>query len=421
MRRVVGDRRRRHLHGPAALRDGAGRRAACRLAKIPTTAANQADGVLAAIARDRRRARPTSISSSTAPPPPPTPCSSARSARSGSITTRGLPRHAGARPAHAAQALRHDRHVRAADPARAAPRGRRAHERARRGGDAARRGGGRARPRARCSTPAARRSSSTSCTPTPTRRTSCAPGEIVRALWPNDYVTLGHALLSEYREYERGTTASVNAAVQPILDRYVRRLQGELAAQGFTRDLLVMNGNGGTVSARAGRARGGQDRDVGAGLGRDGGGGDAGAVGPRQRHHLRHGRHLHRRGADPRRRAGGLRRARRIDYGLPIHVPMVDVRTRRRRRRLDRLDRRRRHAAGRAGSRPAPSPARSATAAAARGRPSPTPTCVLGRLDPERLLAVARPRRRSSDVRAHLRATAGAAARPERRGRRPRP
>jgi N-methylhydantoinase A len=75
-------------------------------------------------------------------------------------------------------------------------------------------------------------------------------GEIVRALWPNGYVTLGHELLSEYREYERGTTASVNAAVQPILDRYVRRLQGELEARGFARDLLVMNGNGGTVSSR---------------------------------------------------------------------------------------------------------------------------------------------------------------------------
>ncbi|MET0651355.1 MAG: hydantoinase/oxoprolinase family protein, partial [Hyphomicrobiaceae bacterium] len=58
-------------------------------------------------------------------------------------------------------------------------------------------------------------------------------GEIARGLWPNEYVTLGHALLSEFREYERGTTASVNAAVQPILDRYVRRLQGELERQGF--------------------------------------------------------------------------------------------------------------------------------------------------------------------------------------------
>ena len=58
-------------------------------------------------------------------------------------------------------------------------------------------------------------------------------GEIARALWPNAYITLGHALLSEFREYERGTTASVNAAVQPILDRYVRRLQGELERAGL--------------------------------------------------------------------------------------------------------------------------------------------------------------------------------------------
>ncbi len=74
-------------------------------------------------------------------------------------------------------------------------------------------------------------------------------GEIAREVWPNDYVTLGHELLSEFREYERGTTASVNAAVQPILDRYVRRLQDDLRAKGFARDLLVMNGNGGTVPA----------------------------------------------------------------------------------------------------------------------------------------------------------------------------
>src|SRR5262249_36443970 len=75
-------------------------------------------------------------------------------------------------------------------------------------------------------------------------------GRIARQLWPNPYVTLGHQLLSEFREYERATTASVNAAVQPILDRYVRRLQSELKSEGFGRDLLVMNGNGGTVSAR---------------------------------------------------------------------------------------------------------------------------------------------------------------------------
>ena len=75
-------------------------------------------------------------------------------------------------------------------------------------------------------------------------------GKVLEGVWPNEYVTLGHQLLSEFREYERGTTASVNAAVQPILDRYVSRLLGDLEQKGFRRDLLVMNGNGGTVSAR---------------------------------------------------------------------------------------------------------------------------------------------------------------------------
>ena len=75
-------------------------------------------------------------------------------------------------------------------------------------------------------------------------------GEIARSLWPNGYVTLGHALLSESREYERGVTAAVNASVQPLLERYVARLADELAAKGYQRDLLVMNGNGGMVAAK---------------------------------------------------------------------------------------------------------------------------------------------------------------------------
>jgi N-methylhydantoinase A len=76
-------------------------------------------------------------------------------------------------------------------------------------------------------------------------------GEIARALWPSPYVTLGHSLLSESREYERGVTAAVNAAVQPLLERYVSNLAGRLAKGGYSRDLLVMNGNGGMVTAGA--------------------------------------------------------------------------------------------------------------------------------------------------------------------------
>ena len=74
--------------------------------------------------------------------------------------------------------------------------------------------------------------------------------EIAAEVWPNSHITIGHRLLSESREYERGVTAAVNAAVQPLLERYIARLQDELHARGYTRELLVMNGNGGMVSSR---------------------------------------------------------------------------------------------------------------------------------------------------------------------------
>ena len=72
---------------------------------------------------------------------------------------------------------------------------------------------------------------------------------IAADIWPNAHITMGHALLSESREFERGVTAAVNASVQPLLERYVSRLAGELKARGYARDLLVMNGNGGMVAA----------------------------------------------------------------------------------------------------------------------------------------------------------------------------
>ena len=73
--------------------------------------------------------------------------------------------------------------------------------------------------------------------------------QIVRGLWPNGFVTAGHRVVAESREYERGVTAAVNAAIQPVLHRYIARLQGELASRGYAHELLVMQGNGGTVAA----------------------------------------------------------------------------------------------------------------------------------------------------------------------------
>lgn len=73
--------------------------------------------------------------------------------------------------------------------------------------------------------------------------------EIVRELWPNGHVSLGSELLPEIREFERGTVAALNAYVQPLISGYVGRLSGRLRDDGFARELLIMQGNGGMMDA----------------------------------------------------------------------------------------------------------------------------------------------------------------------------
>ncbi len=150
--------------------------------------------------------------------------------------------------------------------------------------------------------------------------------EIIRRIWPNNYITTGHSLLSESREFERGVTAAVNASVQPLLERYISRLREELAAQGYQGDVLVMNGNGGMVSSgrvsieaaktvMSGPASGvmaaaytGRRSGIGELLTYDMGGtsSDVALI----------------RNAEP-----SVSNEIEIEYAMPIHVPMVDVRT----------------------------------------------------------------------------------------------
>jgi N-methylhydantoinase A len=73
--------------------------------------------------------------------------------------------------------------------------------------------------------------------------------EIAGSVWPSSHITYGSAILAEFREYERGVAAAVNAAIQPVLARYLDRLRQELSGAGYDRDLLVMQGNGGTISS----------------------------------------------------------------------------------------------------------------------------------------------------------------------------
>lgn len=151
-------------------------------------------------------------------------------------------------------------------------------------------------------------------------------GGIARGLWPNGYITLGHALLSESREYERGVTAAVNASVQPLLERYVARLADQLAARGYQRDLLVMNGNGGMVSAR----------DVGREAVKTVMSGPASGVMAAVATGRRAGLpdlltyDMGGTSTDVAMVRGGIAPVSNeieVEYAMPIHVPMVDVRT----------------------------------------------------------------------------------------------
>ena len=52
--------------------------------------------------------------------------------------------------------------------------------------------------------------------------------DIAKDLWPNSFITRGSELVTEFREYERGTTAAINAAIKPVLHNYIQRLQQQL-------------------------------------------------------------------------------------------------------------------------------------------------------------------------------------------------
>jgi N-methylhydantoinase A len=80
-------------------------------------------------------------------------------------------------------------------------------------------------------------------------------GEILREELPQTVVSLSSEVAPEFREYLRASTTVVNASVQPVVGRYLRRIEDRLAAGGVAGRLLVMQSGGGVFSARAAGGR----------------------------------------------------------------------------------------------------------------------------------------------------------------------
>jgi N-methylhydantoinase A len=78
---------------------------------------------------------------------------------------------------------------------------------------------------------------------------------MIRDLYPEIYSCASSEIVPEYREYERISTTVVNAAVMPIVDKYLDELEKRLQELGINTRLYVMQSNGGMVTAEIVRRR----------------------------------------------------------------------------------------------------------------------------------------------------------------------
>ncbi|MSP68131.1 MAG: hydantoinase/oxoprolinase family protein [Alphaproteobacteria bacterium] len=76
---------------------------------------------------------------------------------------------------------------------------------------------------------------------------------LATAEYPGLHISASADVLAEMREYHRWTTTTVNAYTQPMVDRYLGRLERGLADLGFRGRLYVMTSNGGMVTPAVAR------------------------------------------------------------------------------------------------------------------------------------------------------------------------
>ncbi len=73
--------------------------------------------------------------------------------------------------------------------------------------------------------------------------------ERVREALPECFVCTSSDVLSEFREYERFSTAALNAYIGPKISTYLESLCASVQERGYGRELFIMTSNGGVVPA----------------------------------------------------------------------------------------------------------------------------------------------------------------------------
>ncbi len=72
-------------------------------------------------------------------------------------------------------------------------------------------------------------------------------------VWPNEHIVASSDILPEIREFERTSTAVLNAYLQPPLGSYLSRLETALADAGSAAQVLIVQSNGGVMSVDSAR------------------------------------------------------------------------------------------------------------------------------------------------------------------------
>jgi len=70
---------------------------------------------------------------------------------------------------------------------------------------------------------------------------------------PDLYVSTSSGVFPYIREYERWTTTTMNAFVQPVVDRYLGRLENTMREWGFRGNFHIVTSSGGTITPKVAR------------------------------------------------------------------------------------------------------------------------------------------------------------------------
>src|SRR5712691_3566728 len=71
--------------------------------------------------------------------------------------------------------------------------------------------------------------------------------ELIRATFPDMYLSLSHEILPQIKEFDRLSTTVVNAYVGPVFGKYLRHLKERFARLAPLREVLIMQSNGGVA------------------------------------------------------------------------------------------------------------------------------------------------------------------------------